>query len=332
MNTGAHNASSFLLFILMTIIQFTNVPAGEGMIAPREKTPFSLSTAQRMDKAEYPGEKSIWKGFLRYDFAFRVEDDTELIHDDQGIHVQGIPAHIVLPKKALPGRPWIWRARFPDWHTEMDSILLSRGFHLAYINTDNRFGSPNAMMIWDAFYQYLITAFEWSQKVSLEGVSRGGLFIYGWAKRNPEKINCIYAEAPVCDFKSWPGGFGTGEGHKASWEILKKEYGFKSDDEAKQWDDNPLDNLEELAGAKVPILHMIGLQDKVVPPDENTFKLFNLYTKLGGPATIIPCTRGLQSLEGHHFPIETPELAADFILYHTPVPRGETDLFEPPSQ
>ena len=199
----------------------------------------------------------------------------------------------------------------------MDSILLSEGFYVAYINTDNMYGSPASLEVWNGFYEYLTSMHGLNRKVSLEGVSRGGLFIYNWAKHNPEKVICIYAEAPVCDFKSWPGGLGKGKGSAADWERLKEAYGFSSDEEAKNYRDNPVDNLEKLAQAKVPLLHMIGLDDQIVPPEENTFILVDRYINLGGPATIVPCTVGRQELDGHHFPVESPRLAADFVKYHT---------------
>lgn len=248
----------------------------------------------------FPGVKSVWKGFVRYDFE-----------------LYGKRAHVVIPHSPSKGLPWVWRARFLGWHTEMDSLLLSEGFHVAYINTNNQYGSPKAIQAWDKFYKYLISRHRFSPKVSLEGVSRGGLFIYAWAKKHPTKVICIYAEAPVCDFKSWTGGFGTGMGSEADWNRLKKEYGFTSDEEARDYEDNLVDNLEKLARAKVPLLHMIGLNDQVVSPEENTLKLVDRYLKLGGPATVIPCTIGQQKSYGHHFPIETPRLAADFIKYYT---------------
>jgi hypothetical protein len=62
---------------------------------------------------------------------------------------------------------------------------------------------------------------------------------------------------------------------------------------------------------------MIGLHDAVVPPELNTFILADRYVKLGGIATIVPCTGGKQESQGHHFPIETPRLVADFILYYS---------------
>ncbi|MDO6518697.1 SGNH/GDSL hydrolase family protein [Zobellia uliginosa] len=253
----------------------------------------------------FPGKKSHWKGFSKYDFEF-----------------DGKKAFVVEPTKTLYGKPWVWRARFPGWHTEMDSILLSEGFHIAYLNTNSQFGSPRAVKSWDRFYKYLTKAHDFSDKVALEGVSRGGLFIYNWAKKYPERVSCIYAEAPVLDFTSWPGGFGSGIGSAKDWKILKNEYGFASDTEAKKYADMPMHGLEKLAAAKVPVLHMISLTDSVVPPTENTLPLINKYIALGGIATVVTCTEGKQTLHGHHFPIETPRLGADFIKYYTKKETG----------
>jgi len=257
------------------------------------QTPLEIGT-------ENEKQESVWKGFKRYDFKFNNQD-----------------ARIIIPGEALPGNPWIWRARFPDWHTEADSILVSEGYHLAFINTDNKFGSPDAIDIWTCFYEFLIEEYALNPKVALMGVSRGGLFIYNWAKRNPDKVASIYAEAPVCDFKSWPGGFGEGDGSSADWTRLKEEYGFSSDEAALKYSNNPVDGLELLAEYKVPVLHMIGLQDKIVPVQENTMVLINKYIAVGGVATIVPCTEGEQALHGHHFSIETPRIVADFIKYHS---------------
>lgn len=253
----------------------------------------------------FPGKKEDWKGFTKYTFEF-----------------DGKKAFVIEPTKTYSGKPWVWRARFPGWHTEMDSILLSEGFHIAHLNTGFQFGSPRAVKSWDRFYKYLTQSHDFSDKVALEGVSRGGLFVYNWAKKYPERVSCIYAEAPVCDFTSWPGGYGTGIGSAKDWKILKKEYGFTSDTEAMEYVGNPMDGLEKLAAAKVPVLHMVSLTDSVVPPKENTFPLINKYLELGGVATVVTCTEGIQTLHGHHFPIETPRLGADFIKYYTKIEAG----------
>jgi len=236
-----------------------------------------------------------WHGFERDRFQF-----------------DGREAWIVKPLQPLDGKPWIWKAYFPDWHTDMDSILLSRGFHLAYLQTNDMFGSPIAMQIWNKFHGWMQSN-GFAEKVALEGISRGGLYVYNWAKRNPLKVSCIYAEAPVCNTSSWPGGKGKSKGSPQDWQLLLKHMNM-SDSQLVAHFDDPIDELEKLAAAKVPVLHSIGLQDKIVPNDENSFPLIDKYIRLGGIATIMPMTRGAQQLEGHHFVIENPEKIADFVF------------------
>jgi lysophospholipase L1-like esterase/pimeloyl-ACP methyl ester carboxylesterase len=251
--------------------------------------------------AQYPGKKSEWHGFTRYDFQLDRRD-----------------CRLIVPDKAAPGKPWVWRARFPDWHYEMDSILVRKGFHVVYINTDYLFGSPNCVEVWNGFYNYLTSMYGLNKKVALEGVSRGGLYIYNYAKKYPEHVSCIYAEAPVCDFKSWPGGKGSGKVDAESWKQLMTAYGFKNEAEAMDYKDNPIDNLGKLAAAKVPVFHSIGLNDSIVPNEENSYILVNRYIRLGGPATVYANTAGKQSLQGHHFPIDNLQTGVDFILNSYP--------------
>ena len=269
-------------------------------IGESQPVPQSINNNIGPGLQQFPGTKSTWKGFVRYDFDFNGRD-----------------CRIVCPDKPAQGNPWVWNARFPDWHTEMDSILISEGFYVTYINTDEFNGSPDAVKIWDEYFKYVTKNYKLDDRVALEGISRGGLYVYNFAKKYPWRISCIYVEAPVCDFKSWPGGLGKGVGSPEDWKLILKMYGFKNNDEAKAYKDNPVDNLEKLAAAKVPVLHMIGLNDSVVPPDENSYILIDRYIRLGGIATVVPCTYGKQELQGHHFDIETPSLAADFIKSNT---------------
>ncbi len=250
--------------------------------------------------AQAPAETvTIWKGFEKIDFPF--ENTT---------------AYFVKPKQALPGNPWVWRAHFPNFHPEMDSVLVSRGFHLAYVNTNNLFAHPRAMQVWDKFYNYLTTEKSFASKVVLEAISRGGLYAYGWAKRNPDKVTCIYAEAPVCDPRSWPGGKGKGQGSPKDWERWLELNGL-TEATATTFTDIPLNDLEGMAAFKIPVLHVVSLQDKIVPPEENTFPLIEKYLRLGGPAAVYPMSRGEQTLEGHHFVIEHIDRWADFIQQHS---------------
>ena len=140
-------------------------------------------------------KKTLWHGYERSRFT-----------------VDGRACYLVVPKHPAHGRPWVWRARFPDYHPEIDIALLGKGFHIAYLDVAGMFGSPTAVEHGNKFYKRVTEQYGLSKKPALEGVSRGGLFVYNWAAANPDKVACIYADTPVMDFKSWPGGKGKGLG------------------------------------------------------------------------------------------------------------------------
>lgn len=160
-----------------------------------------------------------------------------------------------------------------------------------------------------------------AKRAALIGLSRGGLYCYNWAIANPDKVVCIYADAPVCDFKSWPGGklkgLGKGDGSTAEWQKLLMAYGFKSDAQAIAYRGNPVDNLKPLADANIPLLHVYGDADTTVPWDENTGAVAKRYRKLGGNITLIR-----KPGVGHHpHGLNDPTPIVEFIMKYAVPPR-----------
>lgn len=233
--------------------------------------------------------------------------------------VDGRSAFLIAPHQPAQQRPWIWRTEFFGHQPQADKALLEKGFHVAYIDVQNLYGAPKALDAMDAMYQRATTEYTLAPQVVLEGFSRGGLFALNWAARHPERVACIYNDAPVCDFKSWPGGKGRGPGSPADWQRCKTAYGFNSDEEALAYRHNPVDNLDAMARAKVPLLHVCGADDEVVPMDENTLLLEKRYRQLGGPIQVISKPNC-----GHH-PHSLPDPApiVQFILEHTNRPVAD---------
>ncbi|WP_162130528.1 SGNH/GDSL hydrolase family protein [Schlesneria paludicola] len=222
-------------------------------------------------------------------------------------------AFLIEPKEPATGKPWIWRTEFFGHEPQTDLELLKRGFHVAYIDLQNLYGAPVAMEPMDALYAEVTKTYGLAPRVVLEGFSRGGLFALNWAAKNPEKIACIYNDAPVCDFKSWPAGKGTGVGSPADWERLKGVYGFKNDAEAEAYRLNPVDNLAPLAAAKIPLLHVCGETDDVVPLAENSTLVAQRYKELGGAITLI-----VKPHCNHHpHSLKDPTRIVNFVLSHT---------------
>ncbi|MBV9468494.1 MAG: prolyl oligopeptidase family serine peptidase [Abitibacteriaceae bacterium] len=239
---------------------------------------------------------SLWNGYERLDFV-----------------VDGRQCLLVMPKVAAPSKPWIWRMEFFGHEPQADIALLGKGFHVAYMDVQNMYGAPIAMGHMDAFYKHLIKEHKLALKVVLEGFSRGGLFAFNWAARNPDNVAAIYADAPVCDFKSWPGGKGHAPGSPADWELCKQAYGL-TEQQALAYKLNPIDNLEPLAKAHIPLLHVCGETDDLVPMAENTRIVEQRYRQLGGSITVIA-----KPFNGHHpHSLQDPTHIVNFVLRNTP--------------
>jgi pimeloyl-ACP methyl ester carboxylesterase len=229
----------------------------------------AVNCSRGAETEPFAGKKSTWHGFDRYDFT-----------------VDGRRCWVVTPPQPAEGRPWIWRARFFGHEPQADIALLKQGFHIAYCDVAGLFGSPQAVRHWDEFYHVMTGRYAMAKHPVLEGMSRGGLIIYNWAAANPQKVACIYADAPVCDFRSWPGGKGTGQGNAAAWQQCLKAYGL-TEAEALVYPHQPIDQLKPLADAGVPLLHVVGDADEVVPVAENTAIVEQRYRKLGGSIEVI---------------------------------------------
>ncbi|WP_236590109.1 alpha/beta hydrolase family protein [Sphingobacterium siyangense] len=221
---------------------------------------------------------------------------------------QGREAKIIRPKVTAVGHPWVWRARFWGHEPQVDIGLLEHGYHVVYCDVAELFGNEEALTIWDGFYRKLQEG-GLSKKSAMEGMSRGGVYIYNWCLRYPDRVNAIYADAPVLDFKSWPGGKTTGKGSKSDWEIFKKDYGL-TETQAWAFADAPIDKAKIIAGFKIPLLHVVGDKDDVVPIAENTLPFAEEIRRAGGRIEIIH-----KPEVGHHpHCLVDPSPIIDFIL------------------
>ncbi|MEN9361923.1 MAG: hypothetical protein RL095_3458 [Verrucomicrobiota bacterium] len=267
--------------------------------SPAPPVPAVLARSASASGLSFPGEKiDQWQGGKRHVFQF-----------------QGHQAWVVEPAKPLPGNPWTWCTEFPNAFTARTGVpqLIAAGFHHVHIDDFNNLGCPAQLKLMSDFHDELVRR-GLAPKAAMIGLSRGGFMAYRYALQNPSRIACIYADAPVCDMKSWPGGKGKGKGSPADWKRFMELYGFKTEAEALAFDGNVLEekNLKALAEAKIPLLHHVGDADDVVPVAENTAILEQRYKALGGSIEVIHAP-GV----GHHpHGFDDPKPAVDFILKH----------------
>jgi pimeloyl-ACP methyl ester carboxylesterase len=150
------------------------------------------------------------------------------------------------------------------------------GIAVAGIDAGESYGSPAGNKVFDALYAAL-TAKGYSPKPVLLGRSRGGLMTLSWAVANPDKVAAFAGIYPVCDLASYPGV----ERAAGAFELKPAEL----KERLKQF--NPVDRLEGLAKAQVPLFAIHGDIDRVVPLEANSGRVKERYAALGGTMTLI---------------------------------------------
>jgi pimeloyl-ACP methyl ester carboxylesterase len=255
---------------------------------------------------QFSGRKTDFHGFERYEVP--TAKGTILV---------------VCPKKAAPGKPWLWRSIF--WGNAGvvrrlvagDLQLLEQGYHVVKASGDVS-GHPKGNESIDAAYDLLTQTYGFSKTLSMASMSRETLALFRWASENPEKVESIYVDNGVCNVHSWPGGKlvpGSnlnGDGNAKSWKLLKKTYGFSSDEEALAAKVSPIDLLEPLARAGVPILMRCGTKDTTVPYEENGAIMKERFEKLGGDIQII-----FEEKDHHPHGLKDPAPVIEFIKKNT---------------
>lgn len=155
--------------------------------------------------------------------------------------------------------------------------LLERGVAVAGVDVGESYGSPAGRMRYGRLYDDLTRGYRLSLRPVLLPQSRGGLMLYAWATENPDKVAAVAGIFPVCDLRSYPG-----------LEKACGAYGLTADELAAHLaEHNPIDRIGALAQAGVPILHVHGDRDALVPLEDNSRELQRRYRERGGAMRII---------------------------------------------
>ena len=210
--------------------------------------------------------------------------DKTLPIEGQVFEVDGRTAFMIPPKQRPAGRaaPWVWYAPTlpglpgPEerWMFEK---LLAAGIAIGGVDVAESYGSPNGCAVFSAFHKELVEKRGMSPRACLLARSRGGLMLYNWAAEHPDSVACIAGIYPVCNLASYPG-------------LARAcgAYGLtEAELTAQLTRHNPIARLTPLAKAKVPIFHIHGDVDDVVPLKDNSGEVARRYRELGGPIELV---------------------------------------------
>ena len=176
----------------------------------------------------------------------------------------------------------------------------------------NLLGCDASLDSMDRFHYRVTKEFGLADRPALYAVSRGGLHAYRYAARRPERIACLYADVPVMSLASWPLAAGAAQ----PLQDALKHYGFADEAELQRFKGNPIDLLEPIAKARLPLRHLISLGDRVVPPEQNTLEAQRRLRALGHDLDLVTIDQGTEKSKGHQFPDTAVDETVEWIVRH----------------
>lgn len=199
----------------------------------------------------------------------------------KSFELNGNAAFVILPPEAESDIPWVWyaptlRGLPAGSEVWMFKQFLAKGIAIAGIDVGESFGSPKGTELYSKFYDHLTTQRNFRKKPCLLARSRGGLMLYSWAALNPQSVGGVAGIYPVCNIESYPGLANAAGAYELTADQLAADLTKH----------NPIDRLETLAKADVPVFHIHGDSDTVVPLETNSAELAKRYRKFGGPVEI----------------------------------------------
>lgn len=226
---------------------------------------------------------------------------------------EGKETKIVFPRKSnarLAIKTEYWGA-FP---AAIEIPLLEAGFHLCYIQNDNRWGTDVDLDRKARFVRAVQEKYGLEPKVVPVGMSCGGLMAIKFAAKYPELISCLYLDAPVLNYMSCPCGFGVGNalGEGRGIPEILNALGMDSISQLLGYRQMPLDKIPDLMQEKIPVVMVAGGSDDVVPYCENGLFLQQAYEGAGLDIEVYI------KPECNHHPhgLEDPAPVLNYILRH----------------
>lgn len=210
-----------------------------------------------------------------------TEGSKKLPLPGESFQLNGREAFVILPDDRAEPRPWVWYAPTLKGLPAKEEVWMFRrflkaGVAIAGIDVGESYGSPEGRKAYSQLYRHLTGTRKFHPKPCLLARSRGGLMLYNWAVENPEKVAGIAGIYPVCHLESYPGLAKAAPAYQLTPDELKAALDQHT----------PVARLAPLAQARVPLFHLHGDNDRVVPHSENTGLLAQRYRKLGGPVKI----------------------------------------------
>lgn len=199
----------------------------------------------------------MWNGFDCKEFIFK-----------------GRKATVILPENPRADRKWLFKTEYLDAFPTFEISMLKRGYYVANIENETRWGRDEDTQLQADFAKHLISEYGFYKKCLPVGMSCGGMQAVFLAAKHPELVAALYLDAPVLNFLSCPGG--VGKSTNEMFEEFQNATGLTYS-ELINYRKHPIDYVKKLIEEKIPVFLVCGDSDFTVPYCENGQYLAEMY-------------------------------------------------------
>lgn len=244
------------------------------------------------EKIFIKGDIMLWNGFEQIEFQF-----------------EGHYATVVLPEIKKENASLILKTEYFNAFPETEIALLNEGCYLGYIQNDNRWGTDDDLERKAGFIGYVTEKYGLKEKCVPVGMSCGGIFAVKLAAKFPEKVACLYLDAPVVNYMSCPCGFGIGNSLRETNEEILNALNLPDISRLLAYREMPLDNLPRLAESRIPAVIVAGDSDTTVPFTEIGIFIKETYEKYDIPHEVYI----KEGCDHHPHGLDNPTPVVEFI-------------------
>lgn len=226
-------------------------------------------------------------------------------------------AIVVFPNEIEDKKRWTLKTEYWGAFPETETALLKLGFHAAYLENKKRFATKEDCDAKHRFVQFISREYNLKAKAVLVGFSCGGAHAVNFAGLYPDDVDCMFLDAPVLNFLSYPGRWG----NKETESVWQKEFtaAYPQITRAKllKFKNHPINYTDTIVEHKIPIIMLYGTEDRTVIYEENgklLEEVFETVIEREKLFKVIP-----RNYQGHHPHglLNNCKEITDFIVEHT---------------
>ncbi len=224
---------------------------------------------------------------------------------------EGRRARLAFPEKADEAKNWTLKTEYDEAYPREECALLAEGFHAAYLKNKTRFATPEDCDAKARFVKYLHEEYGLRDKCVPVGMSCGGGHAVNFAGYHPECVVCMFIDAPVLNFASFPA-----KAYPGIWrdEFTAAYPGVTKADLLAGFEYHPMNRIPALKVHRIPIIMVYGTNDTTVDYFDNGQFMEEAYADAPELLTVIK-----HNYRGHHphgRMEERDRRITDFILAH----------------